>query len=152
MKSISWDTPEYVHFDKNADWYWTVGIISVALVITSIIFGNILFAVVLGVGAFVLTLFASRKPRIIKVEVTDKAVIVDKTHLLYPTLQSFYIEDSHRHLPRLILRPKKQLSSLLFVPVTYENLDELKALLEDHLEEEYFEPSLVHALFEGLGF
>ena len=48
---IAWEAPEYYHTDKTADWFWTLGIITVTIVIVSLLLGNILFAIFVLIAA-----------------------------------------------------------------------------------------------------
>jgi hypothetical protein len=152
MKSFAWQTAEYVHTEKSNDWYWTVGIITAALVIVSIIFGNPLFAIVLAIGTFTLTIFASRHPNTISVQIDEKGLAIDKTLYPFPTLDSFYLDENHYHGPRLILKSKKVVMPLVSVPVKYHDLNELRAFLISHLKEQVFNQSVMQTLLERLGF
>lgn len=152
MTKFSWQTPEYVHFEKSNDWFWTVGIITTALVITTVIFGDILFGIVLAIGAFTLALFASRKPNIISVDVTEKGVIIERTLYPYSALESFSVDEIHHHGPRLILKSKKKVVPLVTVPIQHDDLEGLREYLETHLKPETFEQNLMHTIFEKLGF
>ncbi len=152
MTKFSWQTPEYAHFEKSSDWYWTVGIIAGALVVTAVIFGDILFGVVLAVGTFTLCLFASRKPSIVSVEVSDKGVAIEKTLFPFATLESFSVDDAHHHGPRLVLKSKKPVVPLIAVPIQGVDLQELHDYLETQLKPETFEQNLMHTLFERMGF
>ncbi|MDO8579397.1 MAG: DUF5673 domain-containing protein [bacterium] len=152
MKNFSWQAPEYSYKKKGSDWYWTVGIISAALVVTAIIFGNVLFGVVIAIGAFTLTMFASRKPDIITIEITDKGIAVDKTLYPYQSIESFYLDEDHHHGPRLIIKSKKVIVPLIAMPLASKNPDELRAFLSTHLKEEVFEQGIMQTLFDRLGF
>ena len=44
---IEWDAHEYEHKERNRDWFWAVGIISVSLAVVAVIFGNIIFAILI---------------------------------------------------------------------------------------------------------
>lgn len=152
MNSFSWQTPEYVYTEKTQDWYWTVGIISAALVVTSIIFGNILFALIIAIGAFSLALFASRKPRIVSVDITERGITIDKMLYQFAALQSFSLDEEHFAGPRLLLKSKKVVMPLISVPVVGGNHDELREFLAKHLTEESFQEGFLQTLFERLGF
>ncbi|MEK7607923.1 MAG: hypothetical protein AAB484_03335 [Patescibacteria group bacterium] len=152
MKNFSWQAPEYHYTKKTSDWYWTTGIISVALVVTAIIFGNVLFGVVIAIGVFTLTMFASRKPDIVTVEINDEGIIVDKTLYPYQTIESFFIDENHHHGPRLIIKSKKVIVPLIAMPLATENLNDLRSFLTTHLKEEVFEQGIIQTLFDRLGF
>lgn len=152
MKNFSWKSPEYHYKEKTKDWYWTVGIISAALVATAIIFGNVLFGIVLAISTFTLTMFASRRPDIITVNVNEKGVNVNNTLYPYLALDSFSIDENHPQGPKLILKSKKVMVPLITVPLALDNPDELRAFLTDYLKEETFEQGIMQTLFDRLGF
>jgi hypothetical protein len=152
METFTWQTPEYHHQTKSKDWYWTVGIITAALVITAAIFGNVLFGLVLAIGVFTLTVFTARKPNTVTVIVDNKGVRVDKTLYPYSTLEAFGLDTEHHHGPRLYLKSKKVMVPLVMIPVRTEDLDGLRILLVKHLKEETFEENLMQTLLERLGF
>ena len=151
MKEFQWHAPEYPYKPKEDDWYWTVGIITAALVVIAVIFGDTLFGVVIAVGVFTLTMFASREPKTISVEVNEKGVTIDK--VLYPflSLDSFSVDDRHHRGPRLHLKSKKMLMPLVTVPIG-SDASELRAFLATHLKEEAFEESLMQMILDRIGF
>ncbi|MEK7163260.1 MAG: hypothetical protein AAB775_00930, partial [Patescibacteria group bacterium] len=147
-----WQAPEYSYKEKSLDWYWTVGIISTALVVTAVIFGNVLFGVVIAIGSFTLTMFASRRPDIVTIEVSDTGIAVDKTLYPYQTIESFFIDEDRRHDPRLVIKSKKVIVPLIAMPLANQNPDDLRSFLSTHLKEETFEQGIMQTLFDRLGF
>lgn len=152
MTKFSWQTHEYAHTYKSKDWYWTVGIITGALVLTSLIFGNYLFALVIAIGAFSLTLFTMRVPEVINVEISDKGVRVDKVLYPYHSLDSFGIDAEHFHGARLFLKSKKIVMPLIALPLADQDVEEVKVFLGKYLPEETFDQGFLHTLLERLGF
>lgn len=152
MKSFSWHTHEYVYREKTQDWFWVVGIISVAIAVTSIIFGNILFALVILIGAFVMALFAARKPNVVEIDINEKGIIIDKEKYPYHELRSFWIDETHYDGIRLVVRLKKSLMPYIMIPITRDDIDEIRTFLETKLDSEPFKESAVQMLFERLGF
>lgn len=152
MNKFSWQTPEYIHTEKTSDWYSVVSIITAGLAITSLIFGNFLFALVIVISVFSLTLFTFRKPHTITIEINEKGVSVDKIHYPYKTLESFGIDEEHHHGNRLFLKSKKTIMPLITLPLLDQNIDDVRTFLLTHLKEENFEQSLLHTIFEKLGF
>ena len=152
MKSISWQSLEYVHKEKSSDWFWVLGILATAIAITSIIFGNILLAVIVAIGAFVIAMLAAREPNVITIEVNEKGIVIERTFYPFKTLKSFWVDDEHHHGPRLVLRSQKPFAPYVIVPINYEDLDELREFLEAKLEAEPFEESPLQIFIERLGF
>ena len=147
-----WEAPEYVHTEKNSDWYWAVGIISISIIIASILYHNFLFAGVIALSVFLLVYFAGRAPRVIPFEVSEKGVKINT--LLYPfdSLESFWIENENLPDPKIILKSKKIFVPYVLIPLPEESSEKLRAFLRVYLPEvEHHEP-LSHKIMEYLGF
>ena len=103
MGNLNWQAHEYLYSEKTADWYWIVSIITISIAIIAIILNNIIFAILIIVSSFTLSLFASRKPEIIDVEINPSGVTVGKTHYPYAHLDSFWVE-TREFQPKIILK------------------------------------------------
>src|SRR3990167_234841 len=79
---FSWQAPEYDHSSKSIDWYWAMGIAAAVLFTTAILLKNFLFAVIVILGTFSVTLFSARKPRIINFSFTPRGVQIEKKKFL----------------------------------------------------------------------
>lgn len=151
MKQLAWQAPEYHHTHKTQDWYWTVGIIAGALVVTCAIFGNFLFAIVLAIGTFTLALFASRPPRVVQTEITAKGVKIDRTLFPYTSLESFGFSASPSG-ERLFIKSKKLVMPLVSVHIPEELVDDAREALSKKLKEEELSLGFFETLLERLGF
>lgn len=148
---VSWQTFEYIHKDKTADWYWIVGIVAISVALIAIILNNIIFGVLVIVAAFTLSLVASRKPDIITVEIDNMGVKAGKTRYPYTFLESFWIETRDAH-PRVILKSKKIFMPYVAILTDDMDVDQIHDKLAKHLpEEEHVEPFL-EKLMIHLGF
>jgi hypothetical protein len=153
MKRISWHTPEYVFRERTSDWFWTLGIIATAAAVTSIIFGNILFAIIIAIGAFAIALHSSRKPRIIKIEINERGIAVDRDVYLYRSIHSFWIDDEHRDGMRLVLRSERAFAPLIMLPLGESaDIESVRAHLKPHIKEEIHEETLSSKIIDRLGF
>jgi hypothetical protein len=150
--TLEWQAPEHEHKERTADWFWVSGIIVAALALVSIIFGNIILAVLIVISAFSLALFINRPPENLDMALTE--VGVRKEDVLYPfeTLASFWIDTEHPH-KKIILRSKKQFMPLIIIPISDDvSVEELRAELIKHMPEEYHSLPFVEKLLEYLGF
>ena len=149
---VEWDAHEYEHKERSSDWFWAVGIIAFAIAIISVIFGNIIFAILILVGAFALSLFANRPPEITHVIVNEIGVARGKVLYPYSTLVSFWIDMEHPH-KKIILRSEKMFMPLIIVPLNDEvNADELHEKLSQFLSEEFHSLPFVERMLEYFGF
>ncbi len=148
---ITWTAPEHLYTEKKTDWYWSVGIITLALAAVAFIFGNVVTGIFVVVAAVALVLHASRPARIITYEINDRGIIAN--NVLYPflTLDSFWIP--HDEFPsKLIIKSRK-----LFMPYIVFYIDEVdpedvrEVMLTYIAETMHHEPVLKH-LLERFGF
>jgi hypothetical protein len=149
---IAWQSPEYEYVEKSSDWFWAMGIISVGIAVTSIVLGNILFAVLIIVGACSLAIYAIRKPEFVYYEVSQRGVVVNDKLYPYSSLDSFWVEHGTIQ-PKLFITSKK-----LFMPQIVINIgsdvdtDDLRDYLLDYVDEEEQRESLSTIIMEYLGF
>lgn len=148
---LEWKTLEHTYTEKSRDWYWSVGIVSLTMVILAIIFGNILFSIFLIVASISLILFASRKPDEIICSINDKGIMVDKTFYPFLTLDSFWIDTAH-HSPKLSVKSSKTVMPMIYIPLGEANPDGIRKILLKYISEtEHAEP-ISHLILERLGF
>ena len=151
MEKLSWQTVEYLHQEKTADWYWIVGIVTISIAVITIILNNIIFGILIIVSSFTLSLFASRKPDLVKVEINSMGVTVGNTKYPYNHLQSFWIE-TREHTPKILLKSQKVFMPFIVIFIEDVDPEEVHSLLSKYLpEEEHTEP-LLEKLLVYLGF
>ncbi len=149
---LTWDAPEYYHVDKSADWYWAVGIITVAIVLICIFFSNILFALFVLLAAFVGAYYAGRHPTLLHVELKPRGIVVDNTLYHFHDLDSFWV-DEEENPDKIILKSKKFLMPYIIVPIN-EHIDphDVRSYLLAHMKEVEHHESIIHKVFEHFGF
>ena len=153
MKRISWQTPEYVFRERTPDWFWTLGIIAAASAVTSIIFGNILFAIIIVIGAFAIALHSSREPRIIKIEINERGIAVGRDVYLFRSIHSFWIDDEHHDGMRLVLRSERAFAPLVMLPLANDtDVSSVREHLKHHIKEEVHEETLSSKIIDRFGF
>lgn len=142
MEKISWETIEYLHKEKTSDWYWIVGIITVSIAIISIILNNVIFALLIIISSFTLSLFASKKPGIISVEINNIGVTVGNNRYPYKELDSFWVETRDLNL-RVLLKSKKVFMPFIIILIEDADPEDVRECLLQYLpEEEHTEPLL----------
>lgn len=152
VRSVYWEAPEHHHIEKSSDWYWILGIIAIAGSIASVIFGNVLFGIVIFLGASVMMLYGRREPRMLRFEVSNRGVRIENSFFPYSALESFYMDEENPQGPQLIVKPQKFLTQLLILPVPEQYMDEIEHILSPRLPEEHLEEPFGHKLLEFFGF
>ncbi len=150
---ISWTAHEYQHQEKNSEWFWALGLIGVAGAVTALIYGNILFSIVILVATFVLALYAARKPEEYTFTLSQRGLRINKELYPFQSLKSFSIEDiSENHIPKIIFESKKIFTLDIVIPVEGINIEVVHDFLYDYLPEENHEEPTIHKVMEWLGF
>jgi hypothetical protein len=149
---IEWDAHEYEHKERSQDWFWAVGIVTFAIAMVSVIFGNIIFGIFILTAAFSLALFINRQPETLHVVVDEKGITRDRVHYPYTSLSSFWIDVEHPH-NKIILRSEKMLMPLIVIPLEKGvDVERLEETLSQFLKKEYHSLPLVEKILEYLGF
>ena len=151
MEKLSWHTHEYHHTEKSPDWYWTVGIITLSVALIAIILNNVIFAILIIVSSFTLSLFASRKPELVQINIENLGITVGKTRYPYKNLDSFWIE-IHEFRPRIILKSKKVFMPFIIIFIEDTDPEKIRHSLSQHLEEEEHHEPFLEKLLVYLGF
>jgi hypothetical protein len=149
--SLHWKTIEYFHTEKGSDWFWALGIVSVSIAVIALILGNILFAVLILLAAFVLGMYATRKPHVVDVQIDRRGVTVGEYRYPYTSLESFGIVHYPDH-SKLLIKSKKTFMPYITVIMLDIDPDEVAHYLEEYLPEDEHYESFSERFMEFLGF
>jgi len=149
---ITWTASAHTHTEKTSDWFWALGIVAVSSAAVSFLFQNMLFALLIIVGAFTLALLASRPQREITFSLTRRGIMVDDVLFPYQMLVAFWVQDLETDSPILIVDVHKVMTPHIIVSLENVDAEQVHEYLSTRLpEEEMFEP-IEQVIFERLGF
>lgn len=150
--SLRWTAYEHEFIERSSDWFWALGIVAVSLAVTSILFHNFLFALVVLVGAFALALLANTPPHIAHFEISDKGIRINDDLHRYSEIISFWVEDEHEgHRPLLLIDTTKIMAPNLIVPIEHIEPAAVRAYLKERVEEVHMKEPLPHKILEFFG-
>ena len=152
IRGITWEAYAHHHIEKGGDWFWILGIITIAVTISSILFGNILFGILIFIAGLVTALHANRPPKMIPFAVTQRGLRIDDALYPYSTLESFFINEDDPENPQLLVKSEKMFMPLLILPLPQEYVDEIEDLVASRIPEEKLEEPLATKLLEFFGF
>lgn len=150
-RAITWEAPEHHHVEKNGDWFWITGILTLVLTAVIFILGNFLLAIVVLLAGGMTILVANKTPEIIPFAVSTRGLRIGNTLYPYATLECFYIDEDHIDGPQLLARSTKLFMPLLIIPIPEEYIEEIEYILENRLPEEHLEEPLSHKVLELFG-
>jgi hypothetical protein len=152
IRSVSWEAPEHTHGDKGGDWYFALGILTLAVTVAAVIFGNFLFALLAGLSGASLAVAASQPPKIVKYGVSVRGVFIENTLYPFTSLKAFCINEEDPRGPQLLILSDKTFAPVIVMPIPPEYIDEIDDILGERLHEELIEESLFNKLLELVGF
>jgi hypothetical protein len=148
---IQWTAPTHLYVEKKSDWYWTVGIITLALAVVAFMFDQVITAIFIIVAATTLVLHSSKEPQRIEYEINDRGIMAGT--VLYPflALESFWIP--HDELPhKIILKSRKFFMPYIVIYINDIDPESVREILLTYISEtEHHEPFL-KKLLERAGF
>lgn len=155
---IIWEEYHYLHYEKNSDWKWSVGIVSVTIALISFMFSNITFGVLILIATGALLMHALQAPKKLRFEINTTGVRIDQEFWSFSNIKSFWIEDNKEfHIPSRILFQTEALTSpILNLPLPIEtdqhDIHDIHEELVKILPEKQINESFFHKILEFLGF
>lgn len=148
---IAWDAPEHIHIEKNNDWYWAVGIITITAVALAFIFNNIIFGILILVCSFALVVHSSKAPRTFHYEINDRGIMINDRLFPFLTLESFWI-DAHETPPKILIKSHKTFMPFLTIYIEDVDPEVVRDILLNYISEtEHYEP-ISQKILEKIGF
>ena len=146
---IQWQADEYEYKKKSPDWFWALWIISIAVIFISIMFNSTLFAILVFVGAFTLSLQAVRKPSLITYKIDELGITVgDKTHI-YKNIKSYDIKEGEEL--EIIFKLESKFMPFVTIHLTEEvDIQKIEGFLVGRIEKEGIEKPIVDKLAKYL--
>jgi hypothetical protein len=153
-QGISWQVGTHEHKERTPDWYWGLGLGALVAAGLSLFFGNLLFALIIIIGASSIGALVARGPREHWVKIDGRGVALDGTLYRWNTIQSFWIErptESERE-PRLLVTTTGIFSPQLVIPLdNTTRAQNVRTHLRRFAEEEEQEPHIGEHLAELFG-
>ena len=139
---ITWQAREYEYHPKNANWYWVLGIIALALVLAAVVLNNFLFAVLVVISGFALASYGARKPHFITHALEPRGIRVGKKIYDYGSLKFFWIHYDPPIRKELLLESKKTFANKITIMLEDADPEQARDYLLQYLKEKKIEEPL----------
>ena len=151
IATISWEGRPYAPTQKGVDWFWALGIVTIALFIAALLLGNTLLGLLILVAGGVSALTAAKPARVVTYTVSTRGIAIDDQLYPYSTLESFYIDEEDVLGPQLLVRSQKTFMPLLSIRLPADQVDEIEELIASKIPEEYLEESILFKFLDAIG-
>ncbi len=148
---LRWSAYEHEHIERSHDWFWALGIAAIAIAIVSILFHNILFAILIIIAAVTLGMLATIHPELTPFEISDRGIRVGHQLHRYDEIISFWVEEEHDDRPLLLVDTTKFMSPNLIIPIEHIDPHVVRAYLKQHAAEVHMKEPIAHKILEFFG-
>jgi len=151
---LEWEGREYDHNPKDADWYWSLGIIAVAGTVASVLFDNYLLAALIVIAAVAFALHASKQPPLHRFRLVEQGIVIGSELHSFERMVSFSVlEDVKGELsPMLSIKTESWLSPHLIIPLEGVDADAIYAYFLQHVDESEHQHTFTDLVAAWLGF
>ncbi|MEK7219482.1 MAG: hypothetical protein AAB687_02280 [Patescibacteria group bacterium] len=151
MDKLEWSALEYEEHERNADWFWALGVIVVTSSLASIIYGNYFFAAFLILSGVLLGFFAVKKPDLINYELNEKGLKIRTRLYPYKNIKSFWIQIEKK--PLLFIKSGRVFMPMISIPIDISLVEDIHFIFTDkNVVEEEMKEHLSEKIMESLGF
>lgn len=148
---ISWAAPTHPYIEKKPDWFWAVGIITLALAAVCFIFGEIITGIFVIVAAAALVLHSSRPPQVVNYEINDRGIALDETLYPFLSLDSFWIPHDETP-PKILIKSRKLLMPLMVIYIEEVDPEKVREVLLRYIAETEHREPMLKKIMDWAGF
>ncbi len=152
LEKIEWEAPEYEFHKKGPNWFWALGIITLALFLSAILLHSFLFAFLILLVGFSLALFGARKPNIVSFKINAQGIHIGNRIYPYENLKCFWVDYEPPYKKELIMESKKTFMPHITIMIGEADPVKIRNYLLRFLKEEKIEESLTSSVARLLGF
>jgi len=149
---VKWTALEFEHYQKSKSWFLVLGLIAIGLFVWALWTRNVLFALLIGLSYFSLSVYALKKPRNVSLTISPRGIRVNKTLYDFDSIRSFWIFYEPPHTRELSLRSRKTFVPYIKIPLGEQNPVEVRDFLIKYLPEKKHVESLIDNLAKSLRF
>jgi hypothetical protein len=150
-KIIEWSALEYEEKKRNADWFWALGIIVVAVSITAIIYKNYFFAMLIIIGGILLGFFAIKKPEMVSYELNEKGLKIKTRLFPFKDIKAFWVQTGPKEI--LFIKSERPFMPIISMPIRDKLGEKIRSVMLAHeVAEEEMKEGMSEKIMERLGF
>ena len=151
LEKIEWQMPEYEEKERNNDWFWALGIVVLAGSITSVIFSNYFFAVLILLSGFLVVLFSIKAPDMVTYELSNRGLKIRNRLFPYKSIKSFWVQVETP--PTLFIKSDRMVMPIISMPIEFSMAKDIKdMLLENGVTPEEMREHFSEKVMESIGF
>lgn len=129
------------------------GIIAGILFLIALCQKNFLLAVFVILAEFTVIIWAKRLPKTIEFKIDEKGIHCGQLRFYpYEDLAGFHIKKENKEAGDLILKTKSKINPVIKINIFLKDLNNIKNVLKNYLDEVEYEESFIDSITDKLGF
>jgi len=148
---LRWSAYEHEHVERGGDWFWALGIVALSCAVVSILFHDVLFAVLIMMAAAIIGMLANVPPDLVSFELSERGVRVGDTLHRFHEIISFWVEEEGHERPLLLIDTIKFMSPNLIIPIEHIDPHLVRAFMRERAEEVPMKEPVSHKILEFFG-
>ncbi len=153
IDTIEWSAPEYSHKERNPDWFWTIGLVTIIGASITIWFHNYIFAIFILISGACLIIFTLRTPHNIAISIKTEGIKLGKEEYLWENIKGFNIKNKNDDsYGKLLLLTSKKFLPIYTIPFPNELSLRIKESISKIVPNIKIEESPSMLFMEKLGF
>ena len=137
QNKISWQAPEYRHYYKSIGWYIAFSAVAILCIGFFVIIEKDIFAAVsLGILGILIIFFASQKPQIVPIELTQSSVNFGNVAFPFKQLKNFWIVNTKNH-KTVNFQTTTAINNTVILELEDQNPETIREFLLPHLTEHH---------------
>jgi hypothetical protein len=153
INTIKWSAPEYTHKERDNDWFWALGLITIVTCGIAIWLHNYVFAIFLFVSGASLIMFTLRHPQDANFIIETKGLTMGKDFHTWKSIKSFNVKNNEADpFGKLLIETSKKFLPIYTIPFPKELESEIKETLLKVLSRTEIDESKSMVFAEKLGF
>lgn len=155
IKTIEWSAPEYSHKERDNDWFWALGLITLISCGVAIWFHSYVFAIFIFISGCCLIMFTLRPPEDVSYTIETKGITLGKDLYSWKTIKSFNIKNNENESDqyvKLIIETSKYFLPLYTIPLPKTLADEVKENILKIIPRSEIDESKSMVFAEKIGF
>lgn len=152
-KKIEWEALEHLEVERRPDWFWGIGILTVIGIVLAILTKNYLLAFIILVSGILMTVFSLEKPKMLKIEISEQGIKVDKNLYPFKNIKSFWLYQSSAGRSMIMLNVDRSVRPIFSLPLA-QTVDPviLRNELLKFIPEVEYQETLTDKIAERIGF
>jgi len=151
-KKISWRAPEYHYHEKSSNWFWVLGIITLAMMLAALILESFLFAILIAISGFTIAMYGARKPSTVTFTLDPRGIFIGEKLYDYESMDHFWIEYIPPHRKELLVALKKKFSHHITIMLGDADPEQARDYLISYIKEEKIEEPLITSIAHMMKF